>query len=673
MAKKNTRGIEERAGEKDVRNKVKKRTKSVLFLVILIGFFALSFDIKVASAETGKTITILFTHDMHDHLLPVKDLQDGVISNSGGYARLQSALSAEMKSHPDALLVDAGDFSMGTPFQTIFTSDSPELRIMGEMGYDVVTLGNHEFDYRASGLAGSLEVAKKSQDRLPQIVQSNTRFPIDQNGSMTPTLLDLEKAYQDYGVKDYTVLEKNGIKIGVFGLMGKDAASNAPKSEVQFVEPIENAQRVVKLLKQQEKVDMIVCLSHSGTWTKQSDSEDEILAQKVPEIDIIISAHTHTKLSEPILVGKTIIGSVEDSSKYFGSINVVRDSDDDWKLESYHLQQIGDQLLEDKRIAERINTYKNQVQTKYFDQFKMKFDEVLAIAPFNFQTVNRITKNHQEDPLGNLISDSYIYAVKKAEGATSIPVDVAIVPVGTIRSSFYKGNITTADAFSASSLGIGPDNIPGYPLISVYLTGKELKTVCEVDASISPMMEDAQLFMSGLNFTFNPNRLIFNKVIDTSLQRPDGALEELDDKKLYRVVAGLYSAQMLSVVGDKSLGLLSIVPKTKEGIPISDFEAQIISNTVEGNKAEVKEWQAIAEYLQSFDKVNGVSQIPQYYAETHSRKVMDNNFNILALMNRPNQLALAVYALAVVILVLLIILSAKIVSRIKRREFHPDL
>ena len=106
--------------------------------------------------------------------------------------------------------------------------------------------------------------------------------------------------------------------------------------------------------------------------------------------------------------------------------------------------------------------------------------------------------------------------MKKAEGVNYDPVALAIVPTGTIRGSFVKGDITVSDAFTVSSLGIGADSISGYPLISVYLTGKELKTACEVDASISPIMSSAQLYMSGVNFTFNPNRLIFNKVTNSN-------------------------------------------------------------------------------------------------------------------------------------------------------------
>lgn len=247
-------------------------------------------------------------------------------------------------------------------------------------------------------------------------------------------------------------------------------------------------------------------------------------------------------------------------------------------------------------------------------------------------------------------------------------IAASIVPNGTIRDSFVKGAITVSNVFTVSSLGIGADNIPGYPLIYVYLSGKELKTVCEVDASISPMMREAQLYMSNLNFTFNPNRMILNKVTDVTVLSPEGTYENIDDTKLYRAVAGLYSAQMLSAVNSQSYGLLSIVPKTKDGTSITDFEAQIIEDTRGGNPTEVKEWLAIAEYLKSFDKVDGVPQIPMYYNELHGRKVVDNNPNLSAILSHPNSIALTVYAIVLVVTILVIFIIVMIATRKKRAE-----
>ncbi|GAB6154938.1 bifunctional UDP-sugar hydrolase/5'-nucleotidase [Desulfosporosinus burensis] len=646
---------------------MKTHFKLLCVFMTIIWIVGLS-DPATSAEKNGKTLTILFTNDLHDHFLPFDINQKGTVSKFGGYAQLQSAINQEKLRNPNLILIDSGDFSMGTLFQSIYASDAPELRIMGQMGYDVVTLGNHEFDFRATGLADSLSAAKKSGDKIPQLVVSNLTYPSDKTGNLSDSLSNLQQSMLDYGVKDYTVLDRSGLKIGVFGLLGKDAASKAPMAEVEFTDAVENAKRVVKILKQTEKVDLIICLSHLGTSPDPTKSEDELLAQKVPELNIIISGHTHTKLTEPIVVGETIIGSAGKYGESLGMIDLIQKTENNWNLNDYKLKQIDHTFKPDPDISLKIDYFKSIVQEKYLDHFGMEFDEVLATSTFDFVPTPEIGKQHAEDTLGNLISDAYIYAVKKAEGVDYEPVAVAIVPVGTIRSSFVKGNITVADAFSASSLGIGPDLISGYPLISVYLTGKELKTACEVDASIAPIMEDAQLYMSGLNFTFNPNRLILNKVTDSILQKSDGLLQEIKDQELYRVVVGLYSAQMLSVVGDKSLGLLSIVPKTKVGTPITDYEAHVITDKISGRNNELKEWFALAEYLKSFDKVNGVARVPEYYQETQQRKIVEDNKNLSSLIKNPNRFAFAAVAVGILMIAGIALVMVKLLTRAKRRE-----
>ena len=640
-----------------------RKVSKVLLICLSILILFTSIPQKIYSERKSQSITILFTHDMHDHFYPSKVEGNGEIKTVGGYARLYTAINEEREKDPNLLLVDGGDFSMGTLFQTIYASHSPQLRILGQMGYDVVTLGNHEFDFRAEGLANSLKNAKDSGEDLPQIVASNISFPVDDEGKLTPTLSKLKDSMEHYGVKDYTIIQRNGIKIGIFGLMGKEADSNAPMAEVVFDDPIETAKNTVDILKNEEKVELIICLSHSGTHRDSSKSEDEILARKVPDIDVIISGHSHTTLDEPIIVGNTVIGSSGKNGEKLGVLNIKQEGDH-WKVEDYRLEPIGDHLIGDPSIDETIESYKEIVQEEYLDNFNMAFDEVVAYTPFSFTPYSVLGNIHDEDTLGNLISDSYIYAVKEAEGEDYEPIAASVAPVGTIRGSFPKGDITVSDVFTVSSLGIGPDKVSGYPLISVYLTGKELKTVAEVDASITPIMKVAQLYSSGLNYTFNPNRLIFNKVTDVYIQDEEGNREEIIDDKLYRVVAGLYSAQMLSIVGDESFGILSIVPKTKEGIPIIDYEAQIIYD--EGH--EIKEWLAIAEYLKSFDKESQIPQVPEYYSQKQGRKIVDDNPNLFSRIKNPNKIALILYGIGLVIIILILLLIRFIVRKNKRRR-----
>lgn len=648
---------------------MKKTIKLSLACVVTICLLLLPVvGYKVFAVQSQKSVTVMFTNDLHDNLLSYQKEVSGEVQEYGGYARLQTAILEQKEQDKEAVLVDGGDFSMGTPFQTIFKSDAPELRILGAMEYDAVTLGNHEFDYRASGLAESLNAAISSGDKLPQIVQSNVTYPTDEDGNLTQSLTELRQAMENYGVKDYIVLERNGVKIGIFGVMGEESASMAPMSEVKFEDEIKYAKEEVKLLKEKENVDLIVCLSHSGTNADPSKSEDELLAKAVPEINIIVSGHTHTELKKPIVVGNTIIGSCEDGGKTLGVIKMSQESDQKWKLNDYKLVEINDSLKEDTTISQRIAEFKEIVQEKYFDQFHLKCDQVLAQTSFDFQTPGTILEQHQESTLGNFISDAFMYAVKEAEGDAYIPVTAAIVPAGTIRGTFYEGDITVWDAFNTSSLGMGADDMSGYPLISVYMSGKEIKTICEVDASIAPIMKEAQLFLSGVDFTFNPNRIIFNKVVKTSLVNTDGTQEELDDTKLYRVVVGLYSAQMLSVVGEKSYGLLEIVPKTQDGTPITDYESQIIYDKTSEKQQEVKEWLAVVSYLESFEKKDSVPQVSEYYSEAQGRKVVDDSKNIVDLLKNPNQIALVVYAVAGVLIILIVFIIAKLMKKVKRKK-----
>jgi hypothetical protein len=125
---------------------------------------------------------------------------------------------------------------------------------------------------------------------------------------------------------------------------------------------------------------------------------------------------------------------------------------------------------------------------------------------------------------------------------------------------------------------------------------------------------------------------------------------------------------MLSVVGEKSFGLMSIVPKTKDGKAITDFEKNIIYDTENGNKTELKEWYAVVQYLQSFEQEDGVSQIPDYYQETHGRKVIDHSRNIIKLVKNPNRISLTVYIAVPIIIGLLILLIVKLVRRIRRKK-----
>lgn len=464
-------------------------------------------------------------------------------------------------------------------------------------------------------------------------------------------------------------MQKGDINIAVTGVFGVDALACAPTCELLFKELMEAVKETVEKIKKNEDVDMIVCVSHSGTWEEESKSEDEIIAKNVPDLDLIVSGHTHTELAEPIVHGDTYIVSAGEYTKKLGSFSMTQKENGRWNLSDYTLTPITADIPADEATQKRIDEFMKAVDSVYLAQFGYTKDQVLADNEVVFCSLNALEEEHTEHNLGNIMADAYRYAVMNAADYDGTPIDMAVVPSGTVRDTYTTGDITVEEVFNSFSLGIGADGVPGYPLIKVYLTGKELKTAAEIDASVSDFMTTARLYMSGMNFSFNPNRMILNKVTDIYLTDTEENRVELEDDKLYCVVADLYSGQMLSAVTGMSFGILSLVPKYADGTPITDFEDAIIKE----NGKELKAWDAIARYMQSFEDKdgNGTADIPAYYSENHNRKEVVDSRKPGDLLKHPNRYApmiVSVIVLLVLIIILLVRLVVKLVKRNKNKK-----
>ena len=620
------------------------------------------------TAESAKEVDIIFTHDTHSHLNSFTTIIDEEEKEVGGFARINTLIQEQKAKNPETLVIDGGDFSMGTLIQTVYETQAAELRMLGYLGCDVTTFGNHEFDYRSKGLANMLNSAVESKDTLPAMVVCNVDWESMEAAGLTEGQQLIRDAFDNYGVSDYVVLEKDDTDIAVVGVFGKDALACAPTCELQFKDPVEAVKETVKEIKEKEDVDMIVCVSHSGTWDDESKSEDELLAKGVPELDLILSGHTHTALEQPIVHGDTYIVSCGEYGKNLGEMSLTQKENGRWELASYELIPITTDIVPDEETQKTIDGFMDTVDTDYLAGFGYTKDLVLAENDIAFSTQKDLENIHTEHNLGDIMSDAYVYAVENAADFDGIPVDVAVVPSGTVRDTYAKGDITVEQVFNSFSLGIGADGVPGYPLISVYLTGKELKTAAEIDASVSDFMTTARLYNSGLNFTYNPHRMLLNKVTDVYLD--DGTQRiELEDDKLYRVVADLYSGQMLSAVTDMSYGLLSLVPKYADGTPIEDFEDVIITE----NGKELKAWDAIARYMESFEDTDGdgIANVPEYYSTTHYRKQVDDSRNIVDLVKNPNKftaIIVGVIAVLILLVIFIIVLIKKIVKKVRSRR-----
>lgn len=670
---------------------MKFRRFSAFFLALLLALLCVLPVGAVAEGCTQETnvTTILFTHDLHSHFLPQPTAEGG---ESGGYARLKTVIDGERAMNPDALLVDGGDFSIGSLIQTLYTTQAAELRTMGAMGYDAVTIGNHEFDHKGTGFAEMLNSAKAAQQAAVELLLVDARPLEDMDayrerfGPVTPvlpTLLEanyapaddnpdrafIRSAMEDYGVTDCVTLERGGVTYGLFGLMGVDSDECAPTSGFTRTDAAKAAKRCVETLKG-EGAEIIVCLSHSGTGDSLASSEDEELAKAVDGIDVIVSGHTHSTLAEPLVVNDTYIVSSGPYCQNLGSLTFSWDGSGQKRLLDYRLIPIDETVAEDPEIAGLVEQWKDMVGETYLARYGLTYDEVLTHSDYDLNTPASAVQ--ENNGLGTLVSDAFLWADRTLNAAyADSPHTVSVTADGVLRANLPAGDLTAAMAFDVLSMGVGEDGTSGFPLVAVYLTGKELKAAMEVDASVTPIMPAAQLYMSGAKYAFNTKRMFFNRVYDAALtdvtfdESGTGNAYEIDDNALYRVVTGMYSAQMLGTVKSKSMGLLSLEPKQADGTPVTDF-ADCILYDANGN--ELKEWYALAAYLEQF----GEDGLPDRYADpANGCKQVSHSFTPGQLLAGWNGITWVVLGIILLILALLLLLIRSLRRRIRRKKLTP--
>ena len=655
---------------------MKFRRFSAFFLALLLAVLCVLPVGAVAEGCTQETnvTTILFTHDLHSHFLPQSTAEGG---ESGGYARLKTVIDGERAMNPDALLVDGGDFSIGSLIQTLYTTQAAELRTMGAMGYDAVTIGNHEFDHKGTGFAEMLNSAKAAQQAAVELLLVDARPLEDMDaykerfGPVTPvlpTLLEanyapaddnpdrafIRSAMENYGVTDCMTLERGGVTYGLFGLMGVDSDECAPTSGFTRTDAAKAAKRCVETLKG-EGAEIIVCLSHSGTGDSLASSEDEELAKAVDGIDVIVSGHTHSTLAEPLVVNDTYIVSSGPYCQNLGSLTFSWDDGGEKRLLDYRLIPIDETVAENPEIAGLVEQWKDMVGETYLARYGLTYDEVLTHSDYDLNTPASAVQ--ENNGLGTLVSDAFLWADRTLNAAyADSPHTVSVTADGVLRANLPAGDLTAAMAFDVLSMGVGEDGTSGFPLVAVYLTGKELKAAMEVDASVTPIMPAAQLYMSGAKYAFNTKRMFFNRVYDAALtdvtfdESGTGNAYEIDDNALYRVVTGMYSAQMLGTVKSKSMGLLSLEPKQANGTPVTDF-ADCILYDANGN--ELKEWYALAAYLEQF----GEDGLPDRYADpANGCKQVSDSFAPGQLLAGWNGITWVVLGIVLLILALILLL-----------------
>jgi 5'-nucleotidase / UDP-sugar diphosphatase len=571
-----------------------------------------------------KTFTILHTNDMHSNFVglgPASDYTPFSLNDDGtqgGYARLATVIAHRKEACKDqgpVLVLTAGDYSMGTAFGAATRETGGELQLMSLMGFDAVTFGNHDFDLGPDGLGKSISVAAEA-GRVPAVVASNSSF-----AGKDTALADLQRLARDGVIRRYVVIERGGIRFGIFGLLGKEALLYTSGGAVTFSDPIETAREMVKVLRETEKVEVVICISHGGLEKGKdgafTDGDDVRLARAVPGIDVLVGGHSHTPLQKAIIVNdRTPVVQAGKNGENLGELVVTLDRAK-LTVDSYKLYPIDDSIVGDQVIAAEIEKLKKTITRVVFASRGYSIDQPLAIAPQDIP--NTFADIAASTILANLITDSFREATK---------ADIGFSANGLMRAGLTRGKSgvqTVYDVFAVAPLGAGVvDATAGSALVTGYFTGLELKNLLEfllVDNPTHP----GEYFprTSGMRFRYDTSRPKFDVVTAIELGDLDRGYRAIDiagkDEHLYSLTCPLYLGQVIVAIPKYTKGKLALVPKNKEGQPLnSKIEAlddprgstpdllpppatvdkgSVATGAGKGALREIKEWQAIMDHL----------------------------------------------------------------------------
>lgn len=432
-----------------------KSTKKLLsLLLVLCMVFSLTCTAFAAEGTTdasmaGKTV-ILHSNDVH-----------GAIE---GYAKI-AALKAEYEAKgAEVILVDAGDYFQGTAYVST-TKGANAVSLMNAAGYDVATIGNHEFDYGYENLATAMESAKFQV--LCADVTKDGEPIFDAN----------------------TIIEKGGVKIGFFGLETPETQTKANPALIQGLEFVAGeklyacAQEQVNALKEQG-ADIIVCLAHLGVDAESEPNRSTDMYANVKGIDFVIDGHSHTVMTagekgEPI----------QSTGTAFANVGVVVIDNATKKIVSNELVSMAEYTGSDETVAAAVKAIVDQIDAEYGEVFaKTEVDLNGDKAPGN---------RTEETNLGNLITDAMVWSILKDEGSIKVPAEnvVAITNGGGIRAPIAKGDITKKDVNTVLPFG--------NTVAVVYVTGAELLEALEASTYCTPTAVGGFPQVSGLEFTLN--------------------------------------------------------------------------------------------------------------------------------------------------------------------------
>ncbi|HPR31428.1 MAG TPA: 5'-nucleotidase C-terminal domain-containing protein [Prolixibacteraceae bacterium] len=567
----------------------------------------------------AQDLVIIHSNDIHSHLnglAPESEytpLENDNDPTRGGLSRIAGYIDEQKKRYGDRLLVlDAGDYLMGTLFQTLEMEVGFQLNLMKKMGYDYIALGNHEFDLGPGQLAG---IIRRNSDRgeIPNMLSSNYLPSRLKNDSALLALFD------DGTIRPYAVTTRNGYRIGIFALLGKDALESIPgKYGIRLKNNIAVARKMVRYLKNKEQVDFVIALSHSGMDHDGKggyEGEDIQLGKWVSGIDLIISGHKHRFIDEAVPAGDALVVLPGYNGTRIGKVEVTFRPEGE-NERAFTPVVIDDRIPANAAIQKLIESKAASIEESLLKPIGISISKTIFETDYLLEMDET---NPSPSNLGPFVADAVRFYL---HDVLNEPVDVSVVATGVIRHNIDPGNTgkqNINDLFNVMPIGLGEESLPGSPLGKIFITGSELKKVFELILTVYPSMNDYYLFFSGMQIIYDPDRGLFRKISEIRVGNEQTGYKLVDfsskDTSLYCIAANDYIIGFIGKLKKMSMGIVNISPKDASGALIENNRYLIDADPDKEGIQEAKEWLALYYYVKSFNdrNGNGIPDLPDDY------------------------------------------------------------
>jgi 5'-nucleotidase/UDP-sugar diphosphatase len=475
------------------------RTRMFLLRSLIAAGFILSLlslpALSAPAQERATTVTILHVNDSHSHLLPYGPKDRSGNWTWGGLARVATLVKNARTADPNALFLHGGDLFVGDfAFQEYL--GVPELQILKSLGTDALVLGNHEFDLYPSTLKYVLATAGFPDQGFP-VLCANL------DASADPEI--------PHFVRPYTIKQIGNVRVGILGLTTDFANQGSNPSPLVVLPPLSVAQAWVDSLRNVRHCDLVLVLSHLGV------DADQALASSVTGIDVIVGGHSHTLLSAPLTVGRTLIVQAGEFYGHMGRLQ-LRVAGGTVRSWNYKLVKVDAGIPADPQVQGMIDQLAAGVEAD--PRFGPVYSRVLGLASTNLNQALG-TGLCTDNALGNLIADSY-----RALAGT----DIAFQPQGFINQSIWAGPIKGCDIFQADPYGFDQDSGLGLKLATFRTDGASLIRGLEFALYNMPYVPDFFLHASGLSFVCNSSLSPGERIVASEV-RVNG--EPLDPSRSY--------------------------------------------------------------------------------------------------------------------------------------------